>query len=72
VIQRLFAVGVGLQSVIGSSLGADVYARLTAHINVLDETTDEIRAQVFGLRDGAAASRAASTSLGGSSALHSE
>lgn len=42
-IQRLFAVGVRLQSVIGSPLGADVYARLTAYIHILDETIDEIR-----------------------------
>jgi GAF domain-containing protein len=51
VIQRLFAVGVGLQSLTEQPLDADLADRLGRHIADLDETIDEIRNRVFGLRD---------------------
>ncbi|WP_375496996.1 GAF domain-containing protein [uncultured Jatrophihabitans sp.] len=52
VMQRLFATGVGLQSLAGGSLPADIARRLGRYIADLDETIDEIRTRVFGLRDG--------------------
>lgn len=51
VIQRLFAIGVGLQSVAQAGLEQDIESRLARHINDLDETIDEIRNRVFGLSD---------------------
>jgi signal transduction histidine kinase len=50
VMQRLFATGVGLQSLAASTLPADVARRLGRYITDLDETIDEIRTRVFGLR----------------------
>ncbi len=55
VIQRLFAIGVGLeglQNAAGAQLGPDVRARLSAHVQALDETIEQIRTQVFNLREG--------------------
>ncbi|WP_375487213.1 GAF domain-containing protein [uncultured Jatrophihabitans sp.] len=51
VMQRLFAIGVGLQSMAGGSLPPDTARRLTRYISDLDETIDDIRTRVFGLRD---------------------
>lgn len=51
VMQRLFATGVGLQSLASSSLPPDVALRLGRYITDLDETIDEIRTRVFGLRN---------------------
>jgi two-component system, NarL family, sensor histidine kinase DevS len=53
VIQRLFAIGVGLQSVQNlavAQLDPTIGDRLARHIRDLDETIDEIRTRVFGLR----------------------
>ena len=50
VMQRLFATGVGLQAIAGQRLDPDITARLSQHIADLDETIDEIRSRVFGLR----------------------
>lgn len=50
VMQRLFATGVGLQGLAASGLPADLADRLARHIADLDETIDEIRHRVFGLR----------------------
>lgn len=56
VIQRLFATGVGLQGVAaGQQLPAAAVEKLRRHIADLDETIDEIRDTVFGLRNGAPA-----------------
>jgi GAF domain-containing protein len=55
VMQRLFAVGVGLEGLAHSQLPAGVVDRLRAYVTDLDETIDEIRDRVFGLRSGAAA-----------------
>jgi signal transduction histidine kinase len=56
VIQRLFATGVGLQGVAaGQQLPVAAVDRLRRHIADLDETIDEIRDTVFGLRNGAPA-----------------
>jgi GAF domain-containing protein len=59
VMQRLFAAGMGLQGVAEGGLEPELATRLRRHITELDETIDEIRTQVFGLRhgDGAAAQR---------------
>ncbi|HEV7204057.1 MAG TPA: GAF domain-containing protein [Jatrophihabitans sp.] len=50
VMQRLFATGMGLQGLAASGLPADLEERLSRHITDLDETIDEIRTRVFGLR----------------------
>jgi GAF domain-containing protein len=50
VIQRLFATGVGLQALAGQSADPALTDRLTRHIADLDETIDQIRTRVFGLR----------------------
>lgn len=50
VIQRLFATGVGLQALAGQSADPALADRLTRHIADLDETIDQIRTRVFGLR----------------------
>ena len=50
VMQRLFATGVGLQSLAAGTLPPDVARRLGRYIADLDETIDEIRTRVFGLR----------------------
>ena len=50
VMQRLFATGVGLQSLATSTLPPDVARRLGRYITDLDETIDEIRTRVFDLR----------------------
>jgi signal transduction histidine kinase len=55
VMQRLFATGVGLQSMAEQPLDAELIERLSRYITELDETIDEIRDRVFGLRGGAAA-----------------
>lgn len=56
VIQRLFATGVGLEGIAaGSQLPAAAVGKLRRHIADLDETIDEIRNTVFGLRTGAPA-----------------
>jgi GAF domain-containing protein len=52
VMQRLFAAGMGLQRVADGGLEPNLAARLRRHIVELDETIDEIRTQVFGLRHG--------------------
>ncbi|MBE7188269.1 GAF domain-containing protein [Jatrophihabitans endophyticus] len=51
VMQRLFATGVGLQSLAASPLPPDAARRLGRYVADLDETIDEIRSRVFGLRD---------------------
>ncbi len=53
VMQRLFATGVGLQALADQQADAAVAERLRRHIADLDETIDEIRDRVFGLRDDA-------------------
>ena len=50
VMQRLFATGVGLQS-LAASLPTDAANRLGRHVTDLDETIDEIRTRIFGLRE---------------------
>jgi GAF domain-containing protein len=52
VMQRLFATGVGLQALAGQPLEAKVQSRLQRYVTDLDETIDEIRDRVFGLRSG--------------------
>lgn len=54
VIQRLFGTGMGLQGLAKSTLPASLADRLGRHISDLDETIDEIRGRVLGLRDNAA------------------
>jgi GAF domain-containing protein len=54
VMQRLFATGMGLQALTDQPLEPEVAARLTRHIADLDDTIDEIRNRVFGLRTDAA------------------
>jgi GAF domain-containing protein len=54
VMQRLFATGVGLQSMASQPLDEPVLERLRRYIQELDETIDEIRDRVFGLRGDAA------------------
>jgi signal transduction histidine kinase len=51
VMQRLFATGVGLQALTDQQPDGPLAARLRRHIVDLDETIDEIRSRVFGLRD---------------------
>jgi GAF domain-containing protein len=51
VMQRLFATGMGLQALAQQRLEPDVAERLRRYISDLDETIDEIRGRVFGLRD---------------------
>jgi GAF domain-containing protein len=51
VIQRLFAVGVGLQALLEQPLDGLTAQRLGRHIADLDETIDEIRSRIFGLQD---------------------
>jgi GAF domain-containing protein len=51
VMQRLFAIGVGLQA-LADQLAAEPEARLRRHVADLDETIEEIRARVFGLQKG--------------------
>lgn len=51
VMQRLFATGVGLQALAEQQADAALSERLRRHIADLDETIDEIRTRVFGLRD---------------------
>jgi GAF domain-containing protein len=51
VMQRLFAVGVGLQALAGQVTDPEIAERMARHIGDLDETIDEIRTRVFGLRD---------------------
>lgn len=51
VMQRLFATGVGLESLAGSAeLDPAVGERLRRHVTDLDQTIEQIRARVFGLR----------------------
>lgn len=50
VMQRLFATGVGLQSLAETPLDFEVVNRLRQHVADLDETIDEIRGRIFGLR----------------------
>jgi GAF domain-containing protein len=50
VMQRLFAIGVGLDGVAHGQLPADVVERLRGYVTELDATIDEIRDRVFGLR----------------------
>jgi len=51
VMQRLFATGVGLEALAGSDgLDPAVGERLRRHVTDLDQTIDDIRARVFGLR----------------------
>lgn len=50
VMQRLFAIGVGLDGVAHTELPTDVIERLRGYITELDATIDEIRDRVFGLR----------------------
>jgi signal transduction histidine kinase len=51
VMQRLFATGVGLQGLAEQSLEPQVVARLARYIADLDETIEQIRVRVSGLRD---------------------
>ena len=50
VMQRLFAIGVGLEVLALGALPADAVERLRTHVTDLDETINEIRESVFGLR----------------------
>lgn len=52
VIQRLFATGVGLQALLGQLTDENLAERLRRHIADLDETLDQVRTTVYGLRDG--------------------
>ena len=51
VMQRLFATGLGLQAMAAEVRDPALAARLQQHIADLDETLDEIRRRIFGLRD---------------------
>ncbi|MDT4914893.1 MAG: hypothetical protein QOC66_4021 [Pseudonocardiales bacterium] len=51
VMQRLFATGVGLQALAEQQPDGPLAERLRRHIADLDETIDEIRGRIFGLRD---------------------
>jgi GAF domain-containing protein len=53
VIQRLFATGMGLHRIADADLPADVAERLARYVGDLDETIDEIRERIFGLRQDA-------------------
>jgi GAF domain-containing protein len=53
VMQRLFATGMGLQALAEQRLEPEVADRLRRYITDLDETIDQIRNRVFGLRDDA-------------------
>lgn len=50
VIQRLFAVGVGLQSVDTPDLPAEAADKLARYVADLDDTVEQIRTRVFGLQ----------------------
>jgi hypothetical protein len=50
VMQRLFATGLGLQALIGQVAEEALADRLRQHIADLDDTLDEIRMTLFGLR----------------------
>lgn len=50
VMQRLFATGMGLQSLAEGQLDLEVVNRIRQHVADLDETIDEIRGRIFGLR----------------------
>jgi GAF domain-containing protein len=52
VMQRLFATGMGIQAIAGQVDDAELADRLARHIADLDDTIDQIRSRVFGLRDG--------------------
>jgi GAF domain-containing protein len=52
VMQRLFATGVGIQAIVSQVEDAELADRLAHHIADLDDTIDQIRTRVFGLRDG--------------------
>lgn len=51
VIQRLFAIGVGLQALLEQSLSEPTADRLRQHIADLDDTIDEIRSRIFWLQE---------------------
>ncbi|MEO9140343.1 MAG: GAF domain-containing protein [Jatrophihabitans sp.] len=51
VMQRLFATGMGLQGLARAALPTTLSERLGRYIADLDDTIDEIRERVFGLRD---------------------
>jgi signal transduction histidine kinase len=51
VIQRLFAVGLGLQSVAASADESAIRARLAEAVEELDETISQIRTTIFDLHD---------------------
>jgi signal transduction histidine kinase len=51
VIQRLFAIGVGLQALLEQSLSEPTAERLRQHIADLDDTIDEIRSRIFWLQE---------------------
>jgi two-component system, NarL family, sensor histidine kinase DevS len=51
VIQRLFAVGLGLQSVAASADESAIHARLAEAVEELDETISQIRTTIFDLHD---------------------
>jgi GAF domain-containing protein len=53
VMQRLFAIGLGLEGVVSQQAEAGAAERLRRHIADLDQTIEQIRAAVFGLRTGA-------------------
>jgi len=52
VIQRVYATGVGLQALVGQLPDAELANRLRRHIVDLDDTLDEIRSTLDGLRLG--------------------
>jgi signal transduction histidine kinase len=52
VIQRVYATGVGLQALIGRLPDAELADRLRIHIADLDDTLDEIRTTLDGLKAG--------------------
>jgi signal transduction histidine kinase len=57
VMQRLFATGVGLQALADQRLDPDTGGRLRRYIADLDETIEQIRNRVFGLRANGAGGR---------------
>ena len=57
VMQRVYATGVGLQALVGEVSDDELANRLRVHIADLDDTLDEIRATLFGLRESVAATR---------------
>jgi signal transduction histidine kinase len=52
VMQRVYATGMGLQALVGQLADSELADRLRTHIADLDDTLDEIRTTLDGLRSG--------------------